>query len=375
MIDQKTNQLGDVSTLDIATNLDDDLGTAAGPAVVRPIAAGTVALTVGEKKTSADFELRSVVDGTAELLVRAESAAARFATALWVAASTLAKKPAFTVAATALGIGAIAETSKGALMPDGSNDAPYIALASQYAGQLVYFQETSPSGQVGYGSAVRINSEWALTAGHNAIGPLGLDTFNSVGNSPDFNDPLLTVAVSGDVIDPQYDRTFESPDAALIHFSSALPGKDAVLGPAPAVGSVVTSAGYGTYGTPSTGSHPEDGNSRGWNAPIVIGNPSDVSDTYYLSTDFDSVDNVPLNGKGLGGDSGGPVFDSLGDLVGINIAQQGNLDSIGTTVFLNLAESDTREWIENTTALVPEPGTLTLAGGAAIGLLLRRRRL
>lgn len=71
-----------------------------------------------------------------------------------------------------------------------------------------------------------------------------------------------------------------------------------------------------------------------------------------------------LNGSGLSGDSGGPVFNSAGRLVGILSASSG-IGGIAETDYLRLAEPTIYAWImENTEApvVVSAPASARRAG-------------
>lgn len=346
------------------------------PDVSRSLVTGDIDVAVNKQRVRATFELKAVVDGTVELLVTAESAAARFATAAWVAASTIVKKPAFAAAAAALGIGAVTESTKGVLMADGSNDADYKSLGSSLAGNTALsFRVLVPG--VGTGqrntSATYLNSEYAITAAHNVADLLAFNPTYEIATGDNYmNNRGTVVPVASVTIYPGYDGGFEAPDIAIIKFATPLTSPALHIA-APQLGEILTGAGYGHPGTPRSGLLPSDGAVRGWNAPVVEGTPSDVSNVYYFSTDFDAVDNVPLNGHGLSGDSGGPMIDSVGNLVGINIAQDGDTQPVGSTESLLLSQPAVEAWIEANTG-VPEPSSVFLLGIGAAGVLLKRQR-
>jgi hypothetical protein len=119
----------------------------------------------------------------------------------------------------------------------------------------------------------------------------------------------------------------------------------------------------------------KDGNIRGWEAnvsPLVGPGSSD----YYQSTTFGYGNaGLSLNGRGANADSGGPVFDLSGNLVGINDAVSFIGDgSIGATDFLKLSNPTIYNWIVQNTQ-VPEPTTGALIGlGAGIYLASRRKQ-
>ena len=65
------------------------------------------------------------------------------------------------------------------------------------------------------------------------------------------------------------------------------------------------------------------------------------------------------------------VYNTLGQLVGINFGQSGNNLTFGTTSSLDLAQPDVLNWVQSNT--IPTPAALTLLGlGALVGS--RRRR-
>ncbi len=123
---------------------------------------------------------------------------------------------------------------------------------------------------------------------------------------------------------------------------------------------MVTSAGFGYFGTPSTGLTNGDGNARAWNAEVAPNTLGGYSSTYYQSSTFGfSLVSVTLNGRGAGGDSGGPAFNLLGELVGINVAASTGTSPIGATEFLTLSQPNVYAWIQQT--ITPaEPKILSL---------------
>ena len=69
----------------------------------------------------------------------------------------------------------------------------------------------------------------------------------------------------------------------------------------------------------------------------------------------------------------GGVYNSLGQLVGINFGQSGGNAWAGTTSYLDLAQPDVLNWVQSNT-VVPAPGPLALVGAGLIAGLGRRRR-
>jgi hypothetical protein len=259
-------------------------------------------------------------------------------------------------------LGLLAVTpARAVLEPDGSDDSAYRALGAQYAGKVLWYQFTRSDGAVGYLSAVRLNEHFALTAAHAVFGSFGLVTNIVVGTGTNYlTSPgtSVTCAVSNVLIYPGWNQTFNTPDIAIIKFDQPLPGENLAIASA-SVGETLSSAGFGRAGTPSSGLLPSDGNLRAFYAPVQSFTPGNVSGEYYWDLRFSPASGVALNGKGLGGDSGGPVFNASGNLVGISIAQWGNLDPIGGTDILKLTQADVYAWIQNNITPV-EPQILSL---------------
>ena len=117
----------------------------------------------------------------------------------------------------------------------------------------------------------------------------------------------------------------------------------------------------------------------GWRALVLGYNPSNVTDAYFYSTGFDTINRVSLNGKGLSGDSGGPVWNAAGKLVGITVGGFGGLGTIGGTTAQRLDVPEVLTWIEANRArplpsltLSPSAGTMRLTWDAgAIGYRLQ----
>ena len=138
------------------------------------------------------------------------------------------------------------------------------------------------------------------------------------------------------------------------------------------VGDIVTSVGFGVAGTPSSGVL-GDGARRGYNGR-VNNSAFAYSSTYYQATIFGySNSGVELNGRGTPGDSGSPVFNSAGDLIGLTKGATVAYDSFGYTSYLNLSQPEVLSWIQHNT-VVPEPNCLLLVGIGGVGFVLRRNR-
>lgn len=281
----------------------------------------------------------------------------------------------FGIAALFVGIG----VAKGTLIPDGASDAAYVNYGKEFEGRLLGLTIHVPG--VGTGlrqtSATFLTDSWAITAAHNVSDLLQYSPTYELSTGSNLSTVRGTiVSVNAVTLFPGYSGGFDSPDIALLHLTTPLQGARANIGSV-SVGELTTEAGFGAHGTPSTGILPTDYNSRAFDAPAIPGTSPNVSDAYYFSTDFDSAIGVPLNGKALSGDSGGPVFDPSGNLVGIAVAQSGGTDPLGITDDLTLSQPDVISWIEANSdyGTTPEPSALEFLSIATCGLLGRQRSL
>lgn len=248
-------------------------------------------------------------------------------------------------------LSASAPLAPACLEPDGSNDADYIAYGSQFQGRLLILKATFPGGEDSE-SATYIDRWNAVTAAHNITYINSLSQNNptytiETGSNYQTNSGT-SVPVASVTIYPGYagEGNYSGPDIAIIHFAQPLPGTPANIAPVPAADATVNSAGFGYTGTPSqaVSSYTRDGNSRAWNAGVTAFVPNNVSSEYYFSTSF-WPDSVSMNGKILGGDSGGPTYDSSGNLIGIHITQVGNGSETGDGVDLKLSETNVMNFI------------------------------
>ena len=284
----------------------------------------------------------------------------------------LAKSLATGVAVMAVGAGA-PNRAEAALYADGTNSAQTLAFGAAFAGEALSFNLYVPG--VGTGirqtSATFLNSRYAITSAHNIVDLVQYNPTMDVGDGTNFQTNRGNVMpISGYLIHPAYDGTANTPDIAIIQFATPFyASQNKVIGSA-VPGDTTISAGFGAWGTPAIGLS-RDGGLRAWDARV-----SDVlfngSPTYYQSTRF-GYDNIglSLNGRGAGGDSGGPVFNQSGELVGISDFATVASDPIGATTYLKL--SSVEPWIA-ANAPVPEPSSLGLLGVSVAALLLRRRR-
>ena len=262
-----------------------------------------------------------------------------------------------------------AQKSIGSLRPDGTDDAVYVAGGANYRTNLLHFKVIVPGVGVGYrfGSAVYINSEYALTAAHTVTDLLQFNPSYEVGTGSSYLTNIGTVISATVTIYPGYNPTNRGStiDLAIVHFSRPIPGVAAIITNA-LIGDVLSHAGFGMFGTPSSGAQPKDGNSRAWKAkmdflPVLSGFSSDL----YCATDFGPY--IPNNGKALSGDSGGGVYDNFTNLVGIIIAQTGDTSAVGATIFLNLSKPEVYAWITNNTKItLPPPPSLSMGTPATL---------
>ena len=291
---------------------------------------------------------------------------------------------AFCVAATGFGSAVLPQTADAALIFDMALDPQHRALAQRY---LVGAAE--PLNQGGGAGAIRqvlpglgtasasmtfINSSWGLTARH-VVGPFmsiqGL-TINVFTGSNYFTNPGPPIAIDQIIL---YQG---NADLALLRFAVPQPQIERVVFGSSYAGEVLTGVGYGRYGSPATGELLQDGNARGFrgvNEPERVGfaglDPSRIG-----ASGTGSIPDTDLEGRALGGDSGSPMFNSAGELVGINI--QGTLGTSslnGVTLFQRTDNPEVFSWIfSNTQAVVPEPsGSLVVAAGLMYGATRRRR--
>ena len=263
------------------------------------------------------------------------------------------------------------------LRPDGSNDEDYIAAGAAMQGKLV-------SGRVWYSSktndviigsynlsATYYNERCVLTAAHNLLTNPNSNykvVYCEIGTGPNNQTNRGTIVPSFKYLIHPGLNTSDSgagTDLAIICLAASLPGTNATIGSASG-GQVVNHGGFGVTATPST-PMTNDGNARGWRAAIDNFVDDRYSPTYYAQTRFNQV--ITMNGKGLSGDSGGPVYNDAGELIGLNKAQIGGMASSGVTIFLKLAQPAVFDWLQqNTTNLAPNPPSLALNGVGALSL-------
>jgi hypothetical protein len=301
--------------------------------------------------------------------------AARLGAAIANVAMALLKKPGIALVGASIGVGAaLPDSSKAALIPNGSDPSAYVNNATQLQGRLVNVT-ADYLGQLTVSSGVLLNSEYVLTAGHVAYSPPGTTGFSvSVNTSLNYvTTPGITDPVSKVTTYPGFDYTFNGPDISILKLQTPLSATQLTIAGS-SIGEQLMMAGFGQQGTPATGLSPTNGSSEAWNVIVDSGNPNNVSDQYYNDGEFASLLNIPLNGRGAPGDSGGPVFDQSNNLVGIVVGGWGGTEAIGGTTYLDFGQPDVQQWIAANTVEVPEPGSLLIIGLSAGMFLLRRTK-
>lgn len=262
-----------------------------------------------------------------------------------------------------LGFGASANNAQAVLMHAGANDADHIALGVAN-GAHVLWVESEYQGTTFYFSAIRINDHFAITAGHAVYGEtVGIISPKRLGDGTNrTTNPGNVRTISDVVVHPAYsgaNADFYSTDIAVLKFLEPLPGNNPTFAQAGSLsaGQILTSAGFGDRGF-TGGAYLADGNVRGWNAPLLSEDGGDQFDNQIFgNTRFSAAAGVSLNGRGSNGDSGSPVYDSNGFLVGMSVGTSPiafSVDPIGSTIFLDLTNPITRAWILANTAF-PEP--------------------
>lgn len=229
------------------------------------------------------------------------------------------------------------------LMRSDVPSSAYEALSDQYQGQALWLRYTNESTGVSgpAGSAVRLNEWYALTAAH-CVGYANETYFVGTGNDVT-NNPGEARNIVSYIIHPGYapngGGTVLTPDIAILKFDRPLGGKDLTIAP-PVWGEQITAVGFGRSATPATGIWVSDGKRRAWDMAADYDHFGDFPG--YLQMQFTNSfeNNYYCNGRGAIGDSGGPNYNSNGQLVALTTAVRGSADSlnvVGYTLCLQLS--------------------------------------
>lgn len=266
-------------------------------------------------------------------------------------------------------------------MLPGQSAQAYLDLGATAQGRVGYLSGIGTNGQQtgGYASVTFINSHYAITAAHVVSTLFQNGGYARIGMGGNFNsDPGQVVdAFSSDALFyPTYQQgsvNTNNPDIVILKLATPLAGVSQVSYGTANPFDVVTSFGYGFAFFAGDPIVQPDGFRRGWNARVGIGAPFFGADQWYNWTQFGAGGaSIPVNGKGLSGDSGGGVYNSQGQLVGINFGQTGNGASVGSTSYLDLSQPEVRSWLEANT-VIPTPSAIALLGIAGFGLFRRQR--
>lgn len=346
--------------------LNDDSTISSASGLRRPLAVGSGEVKIAGKLEEFTYELSQIVDGITKLAVDATSDAAKLFASVGTSLAALIRRPELAVAAAGIGLTALPNEGNAAMRPEGSNDADFKALATQVGSNSLWICYTRPNGSTNYASAIRINSNYALTAGHVMLPSNGeSNILTHVGTGSNYSSsPGDVRAITSVTLHPQFIRNnHEFPDAVIVRVDQPLPGPDLKIATV-ASDEIVTLVGHGKAGTPG-GPLVQDGFERAWKAPKMnVSLQTDgYADQFYFACNF-GPEFGPMNGKGLPGDSGGENQNDAGDGVGMNIAQIGNSAPIGYTISLRL--SAIKSWIEEVTT---EP-KVRVAGVGTNGITL-----
>jgi hypothetical protein len=223
-------------------------------------------------------------------------------------------------------VGVACQSAFAVLMPSGSNDQDYRDAGAAFAAnhRALSLRMTPASGPIGFATVTPINAYFGLTSAHAVTGTYANATYQA-GTGIDANNPTSWIGISEVKIYPGYVNGSRSgPDIAVLKFAVPLTGFVPVTIGSANVGDVLAATGYGfafRVGDPIPTAR--DGFIRGWNAEVESGTPQNSSDMFHDHTNgFYSW--INRGGKLLNGDSGGPIYNQVGQLVGLNTAQTGN---------------------------------------------------
>ena len=241
------------------------------------------------------------------------------------------------------------EKAHAVVEPNGSSDATYVRLGTHGSNSCVFIPIANAYGG-SFCSGVCLNSNWVLTAAHPFTDPSG--NINGTAEGVMVGTPLTAssplASVSESYIYPGFNNSENGPDLMLLKLASPLTNVPTLnIGNAKS-GDCVTSYGYGMYGTPSSGMNEADGNLRSWQASVNTQVNVGYNSSYFNMSDFGFADTGLTNGMAGDGDSGGGVFNSTGQLVGITTAASSPSQPVGNTVYGNISNAQISNWILQT---------------------------
>ncbi len=264
---------------------------------------------------------------------------------------------------------------------DGVDDLLYRQHGLNFS-SMVWLSGINDDGDVWKGSSVVIDPHWALTAAHTLFDED--NQFEHIGarigtGTHVWDDPGQTFVADQWFSHPDWDYTVTGVDLALLYFD------DPIVGVEPAtrfrgtdqIGNLIDMAGFGVDATPSGGVGDDPGRLRACqNLLTEFGFPPFGAAEHFAVMRFVPPGHPayqPLGGIGIPGDSGGGWYiDVEGEmqLMGISSFQSGAPNYFGSTAGMRLSLFN--DWIDDTIASIPEPGTFVLLG-ACWFVLIRRR--